>query len=93
MGRLADAEPLYRKGLMILRKGPPKFGGYLCSFGKLLQDMGRLQDAELLLRESLEMRRNDPALGPEHPKVKESEEILHALLRTLGRSEGAEGAL
>ena len=38
--------------------------------------MGRLQDAELLLRESLEMRRNDPALGPEHPKVKESDQRL-----------------
>ena len=58
--------------------------------GKLLQDMGRWTNAERLLRESLDMRRNDPALGPEHPKVKESQDSLRSLLRTIGRSEDAE---
>ena len=56
MGRLKDAEPLYRKSLEIWRKalGPehPRVGTSLNNLASLLQNMGRLADAEPLYRET-----------------------------------------
>ena len=74
IGRLQDAEPLYRKSLEIWRNTlgaeHPRVGTSLNNLASLLQDMGRLQDAEPLYRESLEIRRK--TLGEEHPNVGQS---------------------
>ena len=71
MGRLAEAEPLYRQALAIDEKtigtGHPSYAIHLNNLAGLLRDTGRLAEAEPLYRQALAIM--EAALGPEHPRT------------------------
>ncbi len=69
LGRLSEAEPLYREALETRRTTlGPKHPSTLASMNNLallLQDQGKLGEAEPLMRDALEIQR--ATLGPKHP--------------------------
>ena len=80
-GRLAEAEPLYRRSLAIREKilGPehPDVAGALNNLAGLYRLQGLYANAEPLLRRALAIR--EKSLGPEHGDVAQSLNNLAAL--------------
>ncbi len=87
MGRLTDAEPLYRQAMEIrkvqLGENHPDYATSLNNLAGLYKAMGRLTDAEPLFRQAMEIRKVQ--LGENHPHYATS---LHNLAVTV-RSNGA----
>ena len=91
-GRYGEAEPLYRRALVIREQalGPahPDVASSLNNLAELLRATGRSGEAEPLYRRALEIL--EQALGPAHPDVATSLNNLAALLRATGRYGEAE---
>ena len=83
-GRYEEAEPLFRRSLVIEEKalGPdhPEVGMMLGNLAGLYREQGRNAEAEPLYRRALGIA--EKALGPDHPNVGQSLNNL-ALLYTL----------
>jgi len=86
-GKYAEAEPLYKRSLVIVVKvlGPEHqyAATNLNNLALLYQDQGKYVEAERLYKRSLAIREN--ALGLEHPNVALSLENYAALLRKTNR--------
>jgi len=85
--RLAEAEPLIRRALMIWEKslGPdhPQFAIGQWVLGSILKDMGRPDEAEALYRRALAIF--ETSLGPDHPHTAGVLAYLAALEAARGR--------
>src|SRR5271167_4300676 len=72
-GRLAEAEPLYKRALTIrgktLRPDDPDLVHSLSALADLYHEQGRNDEAEPLLKRSLTIQ--EKAQGPDHPDVAE----------------------
>ena len=86
-GKYAEAEPLYKRSLVIVVKvlGPehPGVATNLNNLGLLYTDQGKYAEAVPLYKRSLEI--TEKALGPEHPTVATSLENYAMLLRKTNR--------
>ena len=78
IGRLNEAEPLFREALEGLRAtlGPkhPNTLGSMNNLAALLHAQGKLAESEALFKETLESSR--AALGPQHPNTLTTERLL-----------------
>jgi tetratricopeptide (TPR) repeat protein len=85
-GRLAEAEPLYRRALAIYEQvlGPmhPHTATSLVNLAALLQATGNFTEAEPLFRRALAIW--EKTLGPEHPETMQGRFTLAQLLRDKG---------
>jgi serine/threonine protein kinase/Tfp pilus assembly protein PilF len=92
MGKIRDAEPLYRQALSgfrrVLGDMHPDTLSTMCNLGHLLHEKGEFAEAEPLLREALERRRR--VLGENDPGTMESLNNLGALLLDERKLEEAE---
>jgi tetratricopeptide (TPR) repeat protein len=90
--RFVQAEPLYRRAVMIFDKslGPdhPNVATSLNSLAHLLQDTYRPSEAEPLYRRALAI--SEKSLGPDHPNVATSLNSLAQLLQDTYRPDEAE---
>lgn len=91
-GRLAEAEPLFRRALFVLEQAPD---GYLSERGTLTQHLadlrwrlGDLEETASLYRESVKLL--ESSLGGEHPRLAVALNGCASVLRALGREEEAE---
>ena len=86
LGRLDEAEALYRRALAIAEKslGPdhPDIANRLINLGSLLRDMNRRSEAEPLLRRALKI--DEKSFGPVHPNVARDLDSLAGLLEADG---------
>ncbi len=91
-GRYAEAEPLYKRSLVILKKvlGPehPRVALGLNNLAGLYESQGRYAEAEPLYKRSLVI--GEKTLSPEHPNVAATLNNLAALYQTQGRYAEAE---
>ncbi len=91
-GRYADAEPLYKRSLVIyektLGKDHPSVATTLNNLGGPYQDQGRYGEAEPLYKRSLAI--DEKAFGPGHPHVATTLNTLAELYRDQGRYSEAE---
>ncbi|MGC2112663.1 MAG: tetratricopeptide repeat protein [Candidatus Korobacteraceae bacterium] len=90
--RYSEAEPLYRRALIITEKAlgldHPKVAIRLINLAALLQDTNRLGEAEPLKRRALEI--DEKAYGPNHPEVATDINNLALLLKATNRLGEAE---
>ena len=90
--RLAEAEPLYRRALEIVKQtfGPdhPDVGTCLNNLAALLLDTNRLAEAEPLMRRALAI--DEASFGPDHPNVSTCLNNLAQLLQDTHRLAEAE---
>lgn len=93
MGRLAQAEEIYRRALAILRAHPAtvELGAALNNLGNILAAEGRADEAEGVLRESLAVW--EKVLGPDHPNVAAALSNLSTIARTKHKYADAERLL
>ena len=86
VGKLEEAEPLYREALAACRAasapGDPSVVKAVVNLGMLLKSRGNLDEAEVLYREALETRRS--TLGNLHPDTIVSINNLAMLLKNAG---------
>ena len=86
VGKLEEAEPLYREALAACRAasapGDPSVVKAVVNLGMLLKSRGNLEEAEVLYREALETRRS--TLGNLHPDTIVSINNLAMLLKNSG---------
>jgi len=91
-GKLAEAEPLYRRALAIHEKvlgaEHPDTASSLNNLANLLQDQGKLAEAEPLHRRALAI--HEKALGAEHPNTATTLNNLASLLKDQGKLAEAE---
>ena len=91
-GRYADAEPMFKRSLVIQEKAlghnHPNVASLLNNLAELYEAQGRYADSEPLLKRSLAIR--EKALGPNHPDVAESLSNLAGLYNDQGRYAEAE---
>jgi CHAT domain-containing protein/Flp pilus assembly protein TadD len=92
MGRLTDAEPLFRQAMEIckvqLGENHPSYASSLNNLALLYQAMGRLMDAEPLFRQAREIRQVQ--LGENHPSYASSLNGLAGLYQDMGGFTDAE---
>ncbi|MCT7996488.1 CHAT domain-containing protein, partial [Laspinema olomoucense] len=92
MGRLSDAEPLFRQAMEIRRvqlgENHPDYATSLNNLAGLYRQMGRLSDAEPLYLQAMEIRRVQ--LGENHPSYATSLNNLASLYNAIGRFRDAE---
>ena len=90
--RYAEAEPLYKRSLVIWEKSPgldhPNVAVVLNNLAGLYQSQGRYTEAEPLLKRSLAIK--EKALGPDNPDVALSLNTLAETYRAQGRDADAE---
>lgn len=91
-GRLADAEPLYRRALALVAAGgnDEQEATLLHNLGGLCHARGDHAGGEPLARRSIELR--EARLGPDHPTTAADREAWGALLQGQGRFPEAERA-
>ncbi len=91
-GRYIEAEPLYKRALVMLEKTlgteHPEVARSLNNLAALYQAQGKYDEAEPFYKRALAIR--EKALGPEHPHVVQSLKNYAAMLRKTGRGEEAE---
>ena len=92
MGRYGEAEPLYRRAVLIderaLGERHPGLAADLNNLASLYYEQGRFTDSEGLLERALQIR--EAALGADHPDVAQSLSNLALLYRVQGREADAE---
>ncbi len=92
LGKFAEAEPLYRRALLIDERchGPkhPTVGRDLINLAELLRATNRVAEAEPLCRRALAI--NERSYGPDHPEVARALINLAELLRATSRLAEAE---
>jgi tetratricopeptide (TPR) repeat protein len=80
-GRYREAEPLYKRALMIrekvLEEGHPSIATTLSDLASLYRAQGRYGEAEPLYRRALSI--NEKVLGLERPETMASKDSLHDL--------------
>ena len=88
LGRVGEAEPLYREALVgrkrILGKDHPETLGSINNLAALLYEQGKYDQAEPLYREAVAGYKR--ALGDEHPNTKRAVKNLSNLLSKQGRT-------
>jgi Flp pilus assembly protein TadD len=86
-GKLADAEPLHRAAIALLRQRAPsphpQLAVHVNNLGALLEDQQRFDEAEGAYREAASLRR--ALLGREHPGVARTLNNLARLMLVRGR--------
>ena len=87
MGRYAEAEPLYKRGVAIFEKSlgahHPSVASALDNLASVYKDEGRYAEAEPLYKQALAIR--EKALPPDHPDVAQSRKNLADLDSAQGR--------
>ena len=91
-GKIEEAEPLYRKSLLVQKNAfgeeHPDTLGMTNNLAALLEKQGKLEEAEFLHRKCLAGQKR--VLGGEHPHTLASINNLAYVLKTQGKMEEAE---
>ena len=94
LGNDAQAEPLYRQSIQILKdalgENHPFVANALNSLAALYEDMGDYSQAESLYKQALQIRKE--ALGDKHPAYATSLHSLASLYREMGHYREAESS-